>query len=99
MLTRPDLVIYLQAPVEMLIARGRKRNRPQEPTLSNDYLKRVAEAWTVFFNHYDEAPVPIVDAASIDPVDNHACYRAVLDALSQPFRGRRYFNPLPLAIH
>lgn len=96
---RPDLVVYLEAPVEVLMARVRKRARPQEQTLSSDYLQRVSDAYKAFFYRYDDAPVLIIDAASINPLDSDADYRAVLDALGQPFVGRRYFNPLPLAIN
>jgi deoxyadenosine/deoxycytidine kinase len=96
---RPDLVLYLQAPVEVLMARVRKRARPQEQTLSSAYLQRVTAAYTDFFYRYDEAPVLVIDAASINPLDSEADYRAVLEALAEPFIGKRYFNPPPLAIH
>lgn len=95
----PDLVVYLHAPVEVLMARVRKRGRPQERTLSADYLARLSAAYTRFFNAYDAAPVLIVDAAAIDPVDNHADYQALLEAVRRTREGRRYFNPTPLAIH
>lgn len=95
---RPDLVVYLQAPVDVLMARVRQRNRRQEQTMSRDYLQRVAEAYTALFYRYDDAPVLIVDAAAINPLDGEADYRAVLDALAEPFTGRRYFNPPPLEI-
>ena len=89
----PDLVVYLQAPVDVLLQRVRKRARPQEKTLSSDYLARVNDAYTRFFYRYDEAPVLIVNAASINPVDRDSDFMALVEQIRRPKRGRSYFNP------
>jgi len=96
---QPDLVVYLQAPVEVLMQRVRKRNRPQERALSPDYLERLSEAYSRFFYFYQQAPVLIVNAGEINPVDQDADYQALLHEIRQPQHGKRYFNPSPLAIH
>ena len=95
----PDLVVYLQAPVEVLMARVRRRGRPQERTLSPDYLARLSEAYSRFFYYFDAAPVLIVNAAEINPIDSDADYHALVDEIRRPQHGKRYFNPTPLAIH
>lgn len=96
---KPDLVVYLQAPVEVLMRRVRKRNRSVERALSADYLARLSEAYARFFYFYDEAPVLIVNAGEINPVERDADYQALLSQICQPQRGKRYFNPSPLAIN
>lgn len=96
---QPDLVVYLQAPVEVLMQRVRRRNRSAEKTLSADYLQRLSEAYTRFFYFYDEAPVLIVNAGEINPVEREADYVALLHEICRPQLGKRYFNPSPLAIN
>lgn len=96
---QPDLVVYLQAPVDVLMQRVRKRNRPEESTLSSDYLDRLAEAYARFFYFYEQAPVLIVNAGEINPLESDADYQALLHQISQAQHGKRYFNPSPLAIN
>ncbi|GIX21502.1 MAG: deoxyguanosine kinase/deoxyadenosine kinase [Gammaproteobacteria bacterium] len=93
---RPDLVIYLQAPVDVLLARIARRGRPYEQAVDAAYLQRVNEAYTRFFHHYDEAPLLIVNAAEINFADNEDDYRQLLDAIERMDGGRRFFNPAPL---
>jgi deoxyadenosine/deoxycytidine kinase len=95
----PDLVVYLQAPVDVLMTRVRRRGRAQERTLSPDYLARLSEAYARFFYFFDAAPVLIVNAAEINPIDSDGDYRALLGEICRPQRGKRYFNPTPLAIN
>ena len=96
---QPDLVVYLQAPVEVLVQRVRMRGRPAERHISPEYLARVAEAYARFFYFYDSAPVLIVNAGEINPVESESDYRALLHEILQSRRGRHYFNPSPLAIN
>lgn len=95
----PDLVVYLQAPVDVLMARVRRRNRAIEAPITAEYLARLSETYARFFGRYEGAPVLVVDAAAINPVDSEQDYRELLAAICAPARGRRYFNPPPLAIH
>lgn len=94
----PDLVIYLQAPVEVLMRRVQRRGRAQERRLAADYLERVTDAYTRFFYHFDACPVLIVNAAAINLIDGDADYHALLDELAAPLQGKRYFNPAPLGL-
>ncbi len=95
---RPDLVVYLRAPVDSLMQRVRKRARPAEVDLSDDYLARVSEAYARFFRRYDEASLLIVDTSVFNPVESDADYQALLQAICTPTSGRHYFNTPPLAI-
>lgn len=63
----PDALVYLRAPVQMLIQRIAARGRPFERALAPDYLARLSEAYEAFFEQFDTAPVVIVDTARLDP--------------------------------
>ncbi len=89
----PDLVIYLQASVDALMARISRRGIEYERLLDRNYLERVADAYARFFHDYDEAPLLIVNASSIDPVRNDADYEALFEQVQNTTGGRHFFNP------
>lgn len=90
---RPDLVIYLQAPVEVLLDRVRKRGRAFERFIESNYLQRLVEAYTRFFYYYSETPLLIVNAAEIDLVNNSKDYQVLVERIGKVRSGRHYFNP------
>ncbi len=94
----PDLVIYLQAPVEVLLERIGRRSRSYERQLSSDYLRKVAEAYTQFFYQYDATPLLIVNAADINLAQGDADYAQLLEQVRSLRSGRHYFNPLSLTL-
>jgi deoxyguanosine kinase len=63
---RPDLVIYLQAPTEVLMKRIRTRGRPEESRLSEEYLAEVNRAYNYYFFHYSQTPLLVVNTADVD---------------------------------
>ena len=91
----PDLVVYLQAPVDVLAERIRRRGLTYEQSIQPDYLRRLNEAYMQFFHRYQEAPLLIVNAASIDPVHREADYEQLLERILNAGSGREYFNPAP----
>jgi len=94
----PDLVIYLQAPAEVLRDRIRARGIPYEQIIEADYLNRVVDAYAQFFHYYDASPLLIVNASEIDPVGNDPDYQALVERIQGIYSGRHYFNPLPAAL-
>ena len=89
----PDLVIYLQAPVEVLQQRIKKRRIKYEMDIDSNYLQRLSDSYTTFFHRYDESPLLIVNAAKINPIDNEEHYQALVKHISQIKAGKHYFNP------
>jgi deoxyguanosine kinase len=90
----PDLVVYLQAPVDVLLERIARRGIEYEQQIERRYLERLNEAYARFFLEFDAAPVLIVNAADIDPIGNEADYESLLGEVTRPRKGRHYFNPL-----
>lgn len=90
---KPDLVIYLQAPVDVLSARIEHRGIASEQHISSDYLTSLNEAYSEFFLYYDDAPLLIVNAEEIDFVNRDQDYAQLVDHLLNIRSGRHYFNP------
>ncbi len=93
---RPDLVIYLQAPFEVLMERIIKRGLPHERLIQTEYLKKVVESYARLFHYYNTSPLLIVNAAEFDPVNSEHDYESLLQQVTTITSGRHYFNPLPL---
>lgn len=92
----PDLVVYLQAPVDVLMARIRKRARPQERTIERAYLQRLCDAYTEFFYYYDRSPLLIINAAEINPLESETDFKLLIEHICAEGPQRRYLNPMPL---
>ena len=95
---QPDLVVYLQAPVEVLRRRISERGRDYERNMDVEYLHRLSESYMQFFHHYSEAPLLIVNAAEIDFAHNQHDYEMLLEQVRKIRSGRHYFNPAQLVL-
>jgi len=89
----PDLVVYLQASVDALMSRITQRSIPYERNIDRNYMEKIADAYARYFYSYDETPMLIVNASSIDPVRNDADYDALFEQVSRITGGRHFFNP------
>ena len=94
----PDLVIYLQAPISVLLDRIRERGVASEQHIDGDYLNTLSEAYTDFFHFYDQAPLLIVNAEEADFSHNDNHFDALLEQVVQMNGIRQYFNPHPTLI-
>jgi deoxyguanosine kinase len=93
---RPDLVIYLQAPVDTLLERIQKRGIEAEQLIERPYLENLIDAYTQFFHYYDDSTLLMVNSAEIDLVNNDDDYNQLLDYILTTRKGsRNYFNPKP----
>ena len=95
-LPKPDLVIYLQAPTETLHSRVKSRGRASEEGMDADYLKRINEAYTQFFYHYNATPLLIVNTEQINLADSLEDYQHLVRQIARTHRGRHYYNPLAI---
>jgi len=90
----PDLVVYLQAPVDVLLERIARRGIQYEQAIERRYLERLVESYSRFFLEFDAAPVLIVNATEIDLVGSDRDYAGLLAEVTRGRKGRHYFNPL-----
>ncbi len=91
---KPDLVVYLQAPTDVLIERIRKRGIESEQKISNSYLAQLNDAYMRYFHNYAKSPLLIVNAAEIDFVQDKNQYRNLVETIVNTRSGRHYYNPL-----
>lgn len=92
----PDLVIYLQAPTEVLMRRIFERGRVYEKKLDETYLQKIVDAYIEFFYHYDASPLLIVNTSDFNLDNNEKNYELLLERVYDLAPGRHYFNPQEL---
>jgi deoxyguanosine kinase len=91
--SKPDLVIYLQTPVDELVERVDDRNVPYEQAIPREYLERLASAYSDFFHHYDASPVLIVNNEKLNILKNPQALPMLLERILQIRGQREFFNP------
>lgn len=84
----PDLVVYLQASPGTLLQRVQKRARPEEASISESYLRKLADAYDQFFYHYDASPVLTVNTEHLNPLESTADLDLVVERI-ETMRGRK----------
>ena len=94
----PDLVIYLQAPIEILKERITKRGNINEQYLTLDYLGRLNDAYSRFFLNYNDAPLLIINASDINLESNEADYESLISMIMSNPKGKNFINPQPSII-
>jgi deoxyguanosine kinase len=93
-LAKPDLVVYLQARVDVLLARLRKRARDYERNVTPEYVQRIAEAYKDFFFHYEETPLLVVNCSEIDFVSHSEETRDLIREIRGVGPGVQHYIPL-----
>ena len=92
----PDLVIYLQAPTEVLAARLNDRARDSDgelPIPGDEYLRELNEAYQHFFFHYSSTPLLVVETSQIDLRTKDAAVDDLIRQIKTMNRGTRYYVP------
>lgn len=89
---KPDLVIYLQADAATLIDRVNKRGVAMEDGISETYLTRLAESYSRFFYDYEAAPLLIVNAEHLNPIERDDDFELLLTHIKNMRGKREFFN-------
>jgi deoxyadenosine/deoxycytidine kinase len=91
---RPDLVIYLQARLEVLLARIKKRGRDFERKFDAEYLAELSRTYNDFFHRYDETPLLVINTSDIDFVESDEDFEELIRAIGSTRYGTHYYQPL-----
>ena len=91
----PDLVVYLQAPTELLMKRLRQQpvdpDRDGLPLPDEDYLRELNEAYQHFFFHYSATPLLVVETSEFDPESDDAALDELVKQIKGMGKGTRYY--------
>ncbi|HMH24281.1 MAG TPA: deoxynucleoside kinase [Puia sp.] len=93
-LVKPDILIYLHAPVNKLQQNIRKRNRPYEQSIGDDYLFNLQETYTNYIRQHNIRTI-FVDVSNADFLGNEKHLQVILDALDKDFEGGQHYFTLP----
>ena len=91
---KPDLVIYLQASLDTLLRRIKKRGRAYEKSISSSYLQELSEAYSHYFYRYDETPLLVVNTNDIDFVNTPEHFDQLVEQIRNAQKGTQYYVPL-----
>lgn len=91
---RPDLVVYLQAPTEVLMKRIRARARPEEARLSEEYMAEVNRAYNHYFFHYSQTPLLVVNTADVDFAKRAEDVDDLWKQIQAMGKGTQYYVPM-----
>jgi deoxyguanosine kinase len=89
---QPDIVLYLHSPVNKLQQNIRKRNRPYEQKIKDDYLFKIQETYTHYIKQHNLKTI-IVDASNADFLGNEKHFATIIDILEKEYdEGQHYFS-------
>jgi len=88
----PDLVVYLQAPVDTLVESVHRRGVAFEQSIPAEYLARLADAYTRYFYQYADAPLLIVNSERLNFVDEPSHVDLLLTRIAGMRGQREFFN-------
>lgn len=85
---KPDLVIWLHAPVDVLKERIARRGIACEQAIAPDYLAALSDGYARLFAGYRDSPLLVVDAAEIDLVGSDGDYSRLVSLILSHREGR-----------
>jgi deoxyadenosine/deoxycytidine kinase len=90
---KPDLVVYLQAPTDVLMQRVKSRGRPEENGLSEEYMTEVNRAYNHYFFHYSATPLLVVNTTDVDFGGSRGDIDDLLRQIRGMGKGTQYYVP------
>ena len=91
----PDLIIYLQAPTDILIERIKKRGLEMEMNMKKKYIDSVNEVYMKHFHEYNSCPVLVINTSNVN-INNENDFQILIQEISSDINGKKYFNPSSL---
>ncbi|MBM4379390.1 MAG: deoxynucleoside kinase [Deltaproteobacteria bacterium] len=91
---KPDLVIYLQARMDVLVQRIKRRGREFERKFDIAYLEQLCRSYNEFFFHYNETPLLVVNTSDIDFVNDEEDLANLLNVVRKTRAGTQHYIPV-----
>ena len=83
---RPDLVLHLHAPLDVLLERISQRGRPYEQRMDPDYLDRLRALYHNFFLHYDETALMQLDTSQVNFAHDDEAIDDLIESIRRSWR-------------
>src|SRR3954468_24808088 len=93
---KPDLVIYMQARLDVLLQRIKKRGREFERKFDATYLEDLCRAYNEFFFHYQDTPLLVVNTSDIDFVNNPEDLENLINVVRTTKKGTHHYQPMSI---
>ncbi|MGI8598284.1 MAG: deoxynucleoside kinase [Chitinophagaceae bacterium] len=93
-LVQPDILIYLHVPLIKLQQNIKKRNRPYEQNIQNEYLFDIQETYTNYIKQHNVKTL-FVDASKADFLGNEEHLKTIINALDREYPTGQHFISLP----
>ena len=93
-LVQPDILIYLHVPIKKLQANIRKRNRPYEQAIPDEYLFNIQETYTQYIKQHNLKTI-FIDASNADFLGNEKHLQVIIEALDKDFENGQHYFTLP----
>lgn len=90
---KPDLVVYLQTPIEALAGRIKERNISYEQDIPLEYIERLSDVYSEFFHSYDASRLLIVNNEKLNIIKDESALNLLVERIMQIKSSREYFNP------
>jgi deoxyadenosine/deoxycytidine kinase len=84
-LPKPDIILYLHAPVDKLLENIKKRGRDFEQNIKPEYLQGIQQAYLDYFKFQTNARIILLDTTHLNYADNDHDYHQVVDLLNQEY--------------
>jgi len=92
---RPDLLVYLRADTDVLMARIAARDRSYERDMDRGYIEHLRQGYEQFLSSYAESPILIIDTNQLNIVQNPDDLASVIERVRSAIHFGTYQAPLP----
>jgi deoxyguanosine kinase len=90
---KPDLLLYLHRPVEVLMRQIKNRNRVMEKNITQEYLDEIQKAYLGYLKMEKDTPVVILELGEADFLRDDAVFMSIMDIVAQDFdKGVHYLQ-------
>lgn len=83
---KPDLLLYLHRPIDVLLKQIKKRGRDIERNISADYLTEIQDAYFDFLKSETETPVLVLELGSADFQQDQVVFEAISQVIQKPYK-------------
>lgn len=91
---KPNLLIYLHRPVEVLLSQIKERGREMEQNITGAYLEEIQDAYLDFFRTEKELPILVLELGAADFLRDNIAFKAILDIISKQYTPGLHFRRL-----